>query len=65
MGGIREIIGIEARAWERRGVLKCTFIHPLFYSPYLYSVLVLLFSLYILRLFSFVSIDYAKSLLSA
>lgn len=32
--GICEIIGIEVRAWERRGVLKCTFI----YIPFLLTV---------------------------
>lgn len=66
-GGIREIIGIEAKAWER-GVLKCTFI----YIPFLLTISVLcldssLFLVYSSPFFICVllSIDYTKSLLSA
>lgn len=57
-----KIIGIEGMG-EKRSFKMYIYIHPLFFSPYLYSVLV------ILPVYSstcvLLSIDYTKSLLSA
>lgn len=65
--GIRKIIGIEVRAWGRRGVLKCTFI----YIPFLLTVSVSCLDLSLFLVYSsslsicvLLSIDYTKSLLS-